>query len=57
VLASDATKRLGILLHWYKSGVANERIRLNDTITTPLAELTPEFLMTMKEDVLYNFTR
>jgi len=56
VLESGTTKQLGILLHWYKSGVANERIRLKDTITTRLVEVTPDFLMTMKEDVLYRFT-
>jgi hypothetical protein len=57
VLASGATKQLGILLHRYKGGgVANERIGLKDAITTRLVEVTPEFLMTMKEDVLYNFT-
>ena len=57
VLASGSTKQLGILLHWYKSGVANERIVLKDTITTRLVKVTPKFLMTMKEDVLYNFTQ
>ena len=56
VLTSGSTKQLGILLHWYRSGVANERIRLKDTITTQLIDVTPDFLMTMKEDVLYNFT-
>jgi hypothetical protein len=55
-LESGTTKQLGILLHRYKSGVANERIRLKDTITTRLVEVTPDFLMTMKEDVLYRFT-
>ena len=55
VLTSGATRQLGVLLHWYKSGVTNERIRLKDTITTRLVKVTPESLMMMKEDVLYNF--
>jgi hypothetical protein len=57
VVRSGKAKQLGILLHWYRSGVTNERIRLKDTIATRLVEVTPEFLMTMKEDVLYNFTQ
>jgi len=38
VLASGTTKQLGMLLHWYKSGVGNERIRLKDSTLCDYAD-------------------
>jgi hypothetical protein len=55
VLKSGGANRIGLLLHWYQSGVDNERIKLQSITTLPITEATPELLMAMQEDVLYNF--
>jgi hypothetical protein len=55
VLKSGGANRIGLLLHWYQSGVDNERVKLQSITTLPITEATPELLMAMQEDVLYNF--
>lgn len=56
VLGSGATPRIGLLLHWYAGGVESERIQLKSQRQVPRSELTPELLMRMDEDVLYEFS-
>lgn len=54
LLNSKATKRIGILIHYYSSGIEN-RIRILGKETVPVKKLMPEFLVEMSEDVIYDF--
>jgi len=49
------TTRGQVLLHWYHGGIASERIDISGREKVRLAELSPERLMKMKEDTLYEF--
>lgn len=55
MLTSDYTRRIGLLLHMYHGGIESERISIVRREIVKLAELTPELLMRIKEDVLYEF--
>lgn len=55
VLKSGCTSSLGLLLHMYQGGVEGERLDLLGKERIKLADLNPERLMRMKEDVLYEF--
>lgn len=56
-LKSGNTDRIGLLLHWYKGSLTNERIKLKNIVTTPILEITPDCLLQIEEDTLYNFVR
>jgi hypothetical protein len=47
---------VGILLHWYHGSVESERIKIKRRHRVKLAEITPEWLMRIEEDVLYEIT-
>jgi hypothetical protein len=55
ILERQAADRFGLLLHWYRSAPETERIELQRREKVPLARLTPELLMEIEEDVLYEF--
>lgn len=55
VLKSGFTQQFGLLLHSYDGGIESERIKILRKQRVQIAELTPEFVMLMKEDVLYEF--
>jgi len=55
VLQSGRVRRIGLLLHMYQRGVESERIDILGREIVKLAELNPEKLMRMKEDVVYEF--
>jgi len=55
LLKSGYTSRIGLLLHWYHGSVESEQIQIQGKEKVKLAELSPEQLMRMKEDVLYEF--
>jgi hypothetical protein len=55
VLETGRTHRFGLLLHWYCGGIETERINLRDTRRLPIAQVTPDTLMEIEEDVLYEF--
>ena len=46
-------KTFGILLHWYKKGIFNEKITLNERILIEKSELTAKKLLEIEEDTLY----
>lgn len=48
--------RVGLLLHWYRGGIDSERITLEREVV-PRVELTAERLLSMREDVIYEFQR
>ncbi|WP_414588903.1 hypothetical protein [Scytonema sp. PCC 10023] len=54
-LKSMPAKRISLLLHWYKRGVTNERIRFRRIVTQPISEINAEYLLKIEKDVLYNF--
>jgi hypothetical protein len=55
LLTSGLTPRVGLLLHTYQGGIESERLEISQTAELQLAYLTPEFLMSIEEDVLYEF--
>lgn len=55
MLTSGRTRGIGLLLHMYQRGVESERIDLLGKERVRVADLTPERLLRMKEDVLYEF--
>ena len=54
ILNSKSTKRIGILIHEYSGGLDN-RIKILGKETIKLKNLTPQFLVEMREDVIYDF--
>jgi len=55
VLKSGYAARLGLLLHMYHGGIESERIGILQRKKVKLGDLSPELLMRVKEDVLYEF--
>jgi hypothetical protein len=55
ILNSLAASRIGILKHWYKGGLDDEKITLKEIQRINLNEVAPEFLLNIEEDVLYEF--
>jgi hypothetical protein len=54
ILNSKATKRVGILVHEYSGGLDN-RIKILGKEKVELKNLTPNLLVEMREDVIYDF--
>jgi len=54
IINSKSTKRIGILVHNYSGGLDN-RIKILGKETIKLKNLTPQFLVEMSEDVIYDF--
>lgn len=46
-------KPIGILKHWYKFGLDNEKIELTRTTHINLKDLNSNTLLNLEEDVLY----
>lgn len=55
VLTSGYARRIGLLLHKYSGSIESERIGILRRDEVKLADLTPELLMRIKEDVVYEF--
>lgn len=56
LLNSKSTKRIGILVHHYSGGLDN-RIKILGKEKIELKNLTPQFLVEMSEDVIYDFVK
>ena len=56
VINLENVSRIGILKHWYKSSLENEEIVLKKIEKVNLNEIEKEFLFTLEEDVLYEFS-
>jgi len=50
-------KLFGLMLHWYKGGLTNERINISEKIKLNIAELKTETLLEIKEDTVYYIER
>ena len=57
LFAETTIKRFGLLLHWYASGPETERIKVKGRVIIRLTELTPDVLLGLEEDTLYEFRR
>ena len=55
VLNTGKTKRLGLLKHWYRTGLDGEEILIKNTERINIKEINPELLLNLEEDVLYEF--
>ena len=55
LLQSGHTKKVGVLLHLYRGGVETERVNISERRKVRLADLSPEYVMRMSEDILYEF--
>ncbi len=48
-------KRIGLLKHWYRAGLISEEIIIKKTESIKSKEITPDLLLNLEEDVLYEF--
>lgn len=57
LIGSDLSPRFGLLVHWYHGGIEGERIKIQRREKVRFSEVTPERLMKIEEDVLYEVVR
>ena len=57
LLQSGHANSVGVLLHLYHGGVETEHINISERRKVRLADLSPEYVMRMSEDILYEFLR
>jgi len=55
LLDNKLVKRVGILKHWYNKRLSNEEISIKNTYRTSIEDLTPNLLLKLEEDNLYEF--
>lgn len=55
LLLSRCTNKVGLLLHFYKGSVEGERVKITTRKRIPVEEITPQQLLEMEYDVLYEF--
>jgi hypothetical protein len=55
LLDTGLTSRIGLLIHWYNSGLDSEQIEIKKTQRIYIKSISVEVLMNLKEDVLYEF--
>jgi hypothetical protein len=56
ILASGHVSRIGLLLHWYHAAPDTEAVPIRRREEVSLEQATADSLMTIEEDVLYEFT-
>lgn len=57
VFSDPQISHLGLLLHWYSGGLADERIAVKQRKRIKVNDLTAEILLKMEEDVIYDIVR
>lgn len=55
LLNTKKISRVGLLKHWYDGALETEKITLTRTEKIPFDTISPEFLLNLEEDVLYEF--
>jgi len=55
LLDTKNVNRIGLLKHWYNKRLQNEEIIIKRTERVDVNEISPEFLLNLEEDVLYEF--
>ncbi|MHA1933087.1 MAG: hypothetical protein ACW96X_11125 [Promethearchaeota archaeon] len=53
LLDNKKVSRIGLLKHWYKMGLTDEEIKIKKTEKIVINQVTPELLLNLSEDVLY----
>ena len=54
-LDNKKVSRIGLLKHWYDKALQTEEITLTRTEKINIDKISPEFLLNLEEDVLYEF--
>lgn len=57
MIESGKTSSVGLLIHWYSRRLESERIKLKKRCRTRIADASPEFMLNMEHDVLYEFIK
>ena len=57
MIESRKTSYVGLLIHWYSRRLESERIKLQKRCRTRIADASPDFMLHMEHDVLYEFTK
>ncbi len=57
ILTQGFSSFYGIIIHDFDGGIATENIPLAGKLEASLKELTPEYLLELKRDVFYQFSR
>ncbi len=55
LLENSNVSHLGILKHWYHGALEDENITLKETRRIQNRNITPDFLLNLEEDILYEF--
>ena len=55
LLDPKIVSRIGLLKHWYNKGLQNEEIIIKRTERVEVNDISPELLLNLEEDVLYEF--
>ena len=55
LLDDKKASRIELLKHWYDKGLQTEEVTLTRTEKINIDKITPEFLLNLEEDVLYEF--
>lgn len=55
LLDNQMVSRIGLLKHWYTRGLENENIKIKNTQKISINGVTPDFLLNLEEDILYEF--
>jgi hypothetical protein len=55
LLDNKTVSRIGFLKHWYNKGLDDEKIQIKETKKISINEITPDYLLNLEEDVLYEF--
>jgi hypothetical protein len=55
ILQNSSVSRVGLIKHWYDVSLENERFTIRETKRVKTSDISPEFLLNLKEDTLYEF--
>ena len=55
LLDNKTVSHIGLLKHWYTRGLENEDIKIKNTQKISINKVTPDFLLNIEEDLLYEF--
>ena len=55
ILENSNVSHVGILKHWYHGALEDENITLKETRRIQNRNITPDFLLNLEEDILYEF--
>lgn len=56
MLNSGKTRAVGLLIHWYSGRLESERIHIKKRDKTRVRDASPEMMLHLEHDVLYEFT-